>query len=629
MLIELVSRCHSDAQDAFKEQTQIESPFPRQRGAILENPWPIYQEFFEGKHWQRMGRMPGWKSCPVDNRVFAICEGMTTFLTDNRAKAQFMPVESDDAELSDKIQSVWNLWASRAGYDSQQSLSVLDSRKFGIGWLTLKRDKAGFLGQRLVVTSPDMVRVDPDCTAADYLSGVGPSYLVYEYTAPLGDLKAQFKSIDFDNEFDPEWVPNGGVNFFDRVARAIGFNSNTKNPAITVPVFELWLKDETVTVFEQDIADKTIVRAKKKYPGGRRLIVAGGKVLLDEPNPYKHGEFPFTPILAYPETTKFYCAGDVQNILGPQVMLNRYHQLIFDSTVKSGGGIMTVDPAAGVTADMITNDPFQIIEVTKPGWVDKAIRFDQFPAPSRHITEQISVVSKVIDDAAGMHDISRGTYTPGNKTAQEIAALTESDKTRVRKASRWIAWANERIARQWLSNIAQWSDWETFVRIADSDEPDDMLVQVTGDDLKKRDGDKLTDEAIKFDVMIADSSTLPTYFQERKQMALDLFDRQVIDAEALLSMLDFPGWRGIIQRLKGEQERAAQAQAEAAPQMTDPTQMTPQDPAMAAMPADAGAPMGEPMANPEDDMVQAIMQVAAQTGLPPEEVAAAVMQGEM
>ncbi len=612
-LIELVGKCHRDADDSFLEQTQIESPFPKQRGALLSNPWPIYQEFFEGKHWQRMGKMPAWKSCPVDNRVFAICEGMTTFLTDNRAKAQFMPVETDDAALANKVQATWNLWCSQVGYDAQTPLAVLDSRKFGGGWLTLKRDKAAPLGQRLEMVHPDMVRVDPDCTAADYLSGKGPSYLIYEYMAPFGDLKAQFTEVDFDNDFDPKWMLNQGTSFFDRVARAVGINSNATNHAVTVPVYELWIRDNATIVFEEELGESVVVKRKPKYKGGRRIIVSGGKLLVDEKNPYKHGGFPFIPILAYPETSKFYCAGDVQNIIGPQVTLNRYHQLTYDTTVKAGGGLLLVDPRAGLTADMITNDPFQIVEVTGLD-VNRALRFEKFPAPSRHITEQISVLGKVIDDAAGMHDISRGTYTPGNKTAQEIAALTESDKTRVRKAARWLAWANEQIARQWLSNAAQWPGWEVFVRIAGDTDTEETLVSMAGDDLKSRDENGDLSSAMKFDVLIADSSTLPTYFQERKQMALDLFDRQVIDPEALLQMLEFPGWRAIVARMNAQ-----------APPPPDPMAGG-GDPMMAQeMPQEMPPP---DMASPEDDMMQAVQEVAAQTGLPVEQVMAMVMQGE-
>lgn len=634
-VVRLVQRCHAESVQAKTDQTVIESPFPGHRGALLENPWPIFQEFYEGKQWRRMGRMPGWKSTPAGSEPFQVTESMTTFITDNRAKALFIPTETDDSLLSDRVQATWNLWCGKGGYDIKQSLSVLDSRKFGLGWLKLKFDEDALLGQKLVVVNPDSVLVDPDCTVDSFIADGGPTYLIHEYMAQLGDLAKQF---DLDPEgFDTKWSPSAGGGMFDRVLKFFERGiSLAKNPAVSVPVYELWITDTSEIVFDEDIGDYTVTKAKKKYNGGRRIIVAGGRVLHDEANPYDHGQFPFTPIFAYPESGKFYCAGDIQNIIGGCVMLNRTRQQLFDSTIKSGGILALVNPKYGLDVDSITNDPVQVHEVTD---VAQALRMEQFPQPARHLFNFADTLARDIDNTAGIHDISRGVYTPGNKTAQEVAALTESDKTRVRKAARMLAWANERIATQWLSNCAQNNDFEVFVRIHDKQDGTPIPMTLNGSELRKMGEDgELSKDALQFDITIADSSTLPTYFQEKKQMAMDFFDRKVIDEEALLETVEFPGWRAITARMK----EAAAKQAAQAPQtppnapqgggapMAPPQEMAPAQgmPTDTPIPAEGGGMPGLPEGMTEEEFMIGAQEVANEQGVPIEQVIAMAMGGQ-
>ena len=618
-IVGLVEKCYSEAANSRTEQIQIESPFPGNL-YIETNPWPIFQAAYENKTWTRMGVQPGWKSRPSRSKSFQITESMATFITDNRAKAMFLPAEVNDAMLANKVQAAWNHWLSAQSYDITQTLTVLDSRKFGLGWLYLRYDSKR-KEQVVEVVHPESILVDPDCTADSYLKGDGPTYLIHEKIVQFGELEAAYPDKIDRETFNTKWVPAvSSASWYDRVLKYFWpGRSDVDNPAVSVPVYELWIRDPEEVVFEQDMGELVVTKKKKKYKGGRRIVVAGGIVLEDGSNPYKHGEFPFTPILAYPESGKFYCSGDIQRVLPLEIMGNRMVQLLFDSTVKAGGGILWLD-SRQVKANMITNDVMQVVEVKDPS---TAGRFDRFPAPSRHVFDFLGLLDSDGDDVGGSHDISRGTYTPGNKTAQEIVALTESDKTRVRKATRWLGWANERVARQWLSNAAQWKDWEWFLRIA-GDDGEEIPVTLNGSELRRMDGEegeeKLSSEAIKFDITIADSSTLPTYFQERKQTALELFQMGVIDTEALLENLEFPGWRAILARM------AAAPPPPAEPGM-DAGMGMPPDMGMAPPPVDPM--MAAPPPVPDDEALMAIEMMAEQLGIPPEQVMEMIIAGEM
>jgi len=74
--------------------------------------------------------------------------------------------------------------------------------------------------------------------------------------------------------------------------------------------------------------------------------------------------------------------------------------------------------------------------------------------------------------------------------------------------------------------------------------------------------DKLKEMIIKsrFDVRVNTGSQLPFVVSDREQKAFNLFDRQIVDAEEVLNILDFPNKEKILERLK--QREAAMAEAE-------------------------------------------------------------------
>jgi hypothetical protein len=355
------------------------------------------------------------------------------------------------------------------------------------------------------------------------------------------------------------------------------------NPAQTIPVYELWIRDPSTETWEEEFGDSIIKKRGLKYKGGRRIIVCGGVVLEDGANPYVHGEFPFAPVHCYPETGRFYGPSDISLLLNPQVTINRYNQLLYDSTLKAGGAIVLTNHRYGVSPEMITNDPVQVIDC---GDVNAALRMERFPAPSRHIMDHQATIKMAAQDVAGLHDISLGRFTPGNKTAGEISALTESDSTRIRLAAKWHTWALTRIGEQWLSNARQYGDFSWIVRVA-GDDGEMEPVEFSGKMLKE----------LEFDIAVADFAMLPDSQQERKQLAIQLRTMQVIDDEELLKTLEWPNYKSVMVRVKKANDEAMAAQMAA---------QAPQGPP-------GGAPEGAPEAPPEGDIPpEMLMQMLGQ-----------------
>ena len=566
----------------------------------LSTPWYYYDRLYRGYQWDFLEDMDSWASRPVKNMAHIAVESYTTMLTDSHPTLQVVPREEGDSNLADLVRAGVDHWWERQYMSQKVALAVKSSRIFGLGWLYVYHDPEK--GECCKVVHPESVLVDANTTVEDF----DPDGVEYEYLTTVGALKQRYPEHDFD-EFQVGWRP--GINQADRVQWKR--YADNENPDSSTPVFELWYKDHTYEDYEGTIKGAKVKGKKKKYPNGRKLVVAGGEVLEDIPNPYDHGQFPLTPIHAYPVPGRFYGVGDIQNMLNILVMRNRMSQFLFDQTVKSGGGWVLVGRRSGIDPSKVSNAPLQIL----PAEDVAQFRVERPMPPSRHVFDYIAMLDKDADDSMGLHDISRGAFVPGNKTAQEVAVLSESDRTRVRMAARWLTWALERVARQLVSNLAQWKDWEWFVRIGETNAP------FNGKMLKRTDPEtgKVTKDNIEFDLSFADSSTLPPSQQQTYEKVAWLLGNQVITPEDVLKykLVDIPHAEEILadrQAKMQQQPPQGQGMPPGMEQMMGggmpPMQMQPQQ--MQLGPTDMA---------PDPNMIgEIVQQFSAETGMSPDEI---------
>jgi hypothetical protein len=74
----------------------------------------------------------------------------------------------------------------------------------------------------------------------------------------------------------------------------------------------------------------------------------------------------------------------------------------------------------------------------------------------------------------------------------------------------------------------------------------------------------------KFDVRVTTGSSLPFSKAEKEQRLLNLFDRQIIDAEEVLKSLEYPNYEALLQRMEQKAMQAAQAEQQAAASSAQP-----------------------------------------------------------
>lgn len=537
------------------KQVEIETPFLGAQGTVSTNIFPMFNDFYHGKHWQHIGVKAGQLSKPRNSKALQVVEGMTTFITDQRARVHFTPNPPADPRLAARVEAAYNWWVSKTTFDIVHTMAVRDSRKFGVGWLHLYADERAPLGQWAETVHPDLIHVAPNTTFDTFFCPDGPEYLIHEYATQVQKLRSLFPKADWGH-FNPKWTVASGVSLTDRI-RFPWNDTTAKDPTATCVVYEFWIRDETTVTFAEDIegTDLTATIRKPKFPGGRRLIIAGGVVLQDEANPYSHGRFPFLPIVAYPESDRFYGQSDVGIVLSDVVMADMAKQQEFDAVRKSGGGKLLVNPQFGPDAKAISNAPLQILNVSD---VERYMNLVPYATPPRYLSDMAAQYDLAADDASGLHDISRGISTPGNKSASEILTIAESDKTRVRSAARVVTKVNEQFAQMWLENLKdQKGEWTVYLE-ATTDE--DIPTTLSPTDLKPigDDGFTIDDEWVEFNVTVDDTSTLPQREQELYQRAIELFNLGLIPAEQVLEDIDYkPRFKIWAKQQAMEQEQAA------------------------------------------------------------------------
>jgi hypothetical protein len=602
------------ADEARAQEISMFNPLPPFEE--ITHPWPLFWKAYrKGDFWTQMKGMASWKSRPQTNIPFQVVETNTTLLTDSRPTA--VPYADsghmDDYYLAEWLRAAYLKWWNDSYGDLKTTMGVKYSRIFGLGWWRLDEEKEGQVWETV---HPDSIRVSPDTTIDSYMVRE-PTYLIYEYETQFGKLKNAFpkkggelKKVEWD-DFHPDWDVTGD---YERL-RPLD-SSERLQPTKVVKVYQMWEQDPSEVEWKDPIGDQEVSKKKKKYPGGKVTTFAGGIAIDVRPNPYKHKMYPFVPVWAYIAPGQFYPMGDIQNIWPLVIMRNRMNQLLFDGTVKAGGGKIYLGKGSGLKNTDVSNAPYEVIEV--PGDVGQ-VRHETPTAPSRHVFEYINLIDRDIDNTAGQHDISKGMRSQGNPvTAQEAMMLGESDRTRVRLAARLLTWSLNRLAKMWCYNVAQY-EAETEMVFKVNADPDEEIPRLEDQSMvpvafspKDIMADGKIAEGLRYGIKFTEFSSLPNALNEDKQLAMGLFDRKVLDVEDLLLALDWPNARSIgakaMKRL--EQPPAPDGMPQG------PPEGMPQGPPQGPPPDDGGLP-------PEIEL--AVMQLVEE-GMDPEAAVQAVLE---
>jgi hypothetical protein len=166
-----------------------------------------------------------------------------------------------------------------------------------------------------------------------------------------------------------------------------------------------------------------------RFPEGRLITVAGGRVLRDDPWPYeKKDDFPFVPLSFEDGQSTVYGLNAVSDLISAQRSYNEGISRTMEHRKTAWGKILAQEGSEiGVDA----------FDSAAPGEV---IYYKQGSVPPQHIPapplpsfllQLLQVDDRDLNDISGVHEVSEGTVPTGVTAASAIQQLLEADTTQM------------------------------------------------------------------------------------------------------------------------------------------------------------------------------------------------------
>lgn len=560
--------------------------------------WRDNYEFFLGAQWP-VSR-PSYRASEVLNYTFAAIESALPILTDTRPRFTYLPEDPGDQELAKYFDKIATATWNKEGWNLVVSDLYLTGMLYGNSFPSMKFDPNANSGVgKIRFLSVDPFQLYFDDNAIDINDG-SCAWVLQATPLSVGKVKTMFP--DYAEFIKPDLTPSvpskysienneliDGARIMNypgaRVDSASTYltKNNTDNK---VMVYELWIDDDTMhevmndcrdeegnPLYEDDgVTQKKEKSYEKKFPDGRRTIVVCGLAVDDGNNEYKDGKYPYAKYTDYQLPQEFFGMGDVDNLKGPQRMVNRAICSFLDNMTYMGNPIWVMDQGA-IDADMLTNAPGLVVEKV-PGM--EARREPGLPLPSGS-SEIFAIASQAFDRIYGSNEISQGVRASGVTSGVAIESLQEAAQTRLRLKARNMEVTLTQIGELFLSRVMQFWTQPQFVSIASEGAPPEVFkfqiekdpefpgwYQAIVDPYGEKDGKLVpTGEQKKFktkglfDVKVSIGSNLPFAKKEKADRAVQFYQLGLVDEEEVLKAAEWPGYERVLQRLTERKQQAA------------------------------------------------------------------------
>ena len=574
--------------------------------------WPTYFRYFRGDQWQT--KRPSYRHSEVINITTANIRNIVPVLTDPQPQVTTTPEDPTDFEFSQIMNQVISSKWDRDNTNMIVAECIIDAcvtgtALAGVPWV---ESLAQGLGD-YVVESEDIAHCFPDPTARDMNDRRG-KFLVIAEPVDVQELREDYP--DFKERIKPDLSDPIAFNSYNDEATKFEFKSPVDNRMITsdsrsvgqqgnpdlVLKFTAYiLSNDVISQKECEIDHQTGEKKEteynvKKYPNGRKIVVANNLCLEDDEIKYEDGRFPYARLVNDIIPRCFFGEGEIGPQKSPQDITNKLISYLLDYLIIMGNPYWVIDSEAQVDVDNITNEPGQIIVKKKAGTAQQVPGLS--PPPFILNTLQY-FMQDVFSKISGNNEISQGALTKANLSGEAITQLTEASQTRLRAKARNLDAFLNQLGQLIVSRILQFYNLPRVVRVTGDqgtaakyfkfsvqDQPvvgeDGKPVMIAGKPKTQKVASYQQyhrDEAngnvslgpVKnvplkgaLDVRISTGTALPFMKAKRDSQAERLFDKGVLDAEDFLTNIEYPNRENIISKWKERQAAAAAANQEGA-----------------------------------------------------------------
>jgi hypothetical protein len=586
------NQSEEDAQDV-KMVLDLFKKYKKHRSKYDSN-WLHYYKMWRGDQWTGV-KMPSFRQQEVINMIWQTIQSNMPLQTDVRPKMSFIPEEPNDLAFAEVLNKVSESDWERKNWLQVISEVVLDGYLYGTGFGEIGYDPDDDYG----IGSATFKSVDPFY--------VYPDPDAQEVNGPLsyGMIIAEPMCVKKLRQRYPEMAEKIKADVTDKVASSktalnqfklkssntdkdmpdISWQSGQEKESDKVLLITAYLKPtETEDEHSTDPDGNIKVTTRKVHPFGRKVVVASGVKLEEEELPFNNGKFPFMKYVNYILPREYFGVSEVEQLESPQRVFNKLLNASLEIMNLMGNPVWIVDTASGVDPQHLVNRTGLVVE-KEPGSEVRRMEGSQLSGSALSLIDRLETW---FNNVSGTQDVSRG-QTPGSITAASaIEQLTEASRVRIRQKQRNLDAFIRDMGRQYAEVVMEkytkprvfrvtndegaaeyfkFSVAEEETEVGEKQKVAIMQKYVTGeidgnDVAVPSDPIKTSLVSTSFDIRVNTGSTLPFSTADKEQKALNLFDRQVIDAEELLSILDFPNREEILLRMEEKQAAMAEQAAQ-------------------------------------------------------------------
>lgn len=569
----------------------------RYRG-LFDTNWVSNVKYAEGKQWKE--RRPSYRHSEVLNFTHAAIQTIIPILTDNRPNIETLPQEPTDFEFSEIMTQILRSKWDRRLFSQVVAEGIVDLATYGT-----------------VVSNQDW---DPDVNfgLGDYeFETVDPLYVYPDPNArDVNDKRSKRFQTAVPTDIEevrrkyPEWAhlikPNVGdipkaqmarsqmeddyrvrsVQDYDLLIQSDKPAESERHEQILL--ITTWCHSEEVEEFEirekdESGTEQKRFQTKKKFPNGRKIVHANGILLEDGENPYIDGKFPYARGQDHIRAREFWGMGEVEQLRGPQDMINKIISYTMDVLILMGNPIWIVDNDSGVDTDNVVNQPGLVVEKNP----DTEVRREQGVNLQPFILQTYDRLVQAFEQISGVNDVSRGVSPSSNSSGVAIEMLQEATQTKLRLKSRNIeAWLTQ-VGQQHVARILQYYSIPRIIRLTGDDNAGRFFKVAIDEKIDEENNARTVMTLQEFstneetnqiastdpreieakgnlDVIITTGTTLPFAKAQREAQAANLLERGIYDEADYLEDIQHPRKDKILRKLEERKAQAAEAaQAEA------------------------------------------------------------------
>jgi hypothetical protein len=207
-----------------------------------------------------------------------------------------------------------------------------------------------------------------------------------------------------------------------------------------------------------------------KYPQGLRVVWAKGKVLAEEPNPYKC--LPYIMFKGIPVPGRFWPTAMTEHLRSPQTQLNKQESQIAENAERIGNPALLAAKQANV---QYSGSPGERVDFddTVPNAIPSYL---QAPPMPQYVLAQGEKTERSMQEISGQHEVSSAQVPAGVTAASAINLLMEADDTRLGPAiydmEEALGYAGEKL----LELVARYWSTERTIMIGGEDQEWDVMI---------------------------------------------------------------------------------------------------------------------------------------------------------